>query len=144
MHQEIKGKQVLTTAKIIAVVGVSSKQDRPSYEVAQYLMENGYQVILINPVEKGNTILGQLCYESLIEASRELPQTIDIVDCFRRSDAIPEIVSEAIGIGAKCIWMQEGIINEDAAKQAQDAGLTVIMDLCTKKSIKNCSRRYEI
>ena len=115
-------------AKTIAVVGLSPKPDRPSHRVAHYLLDQGFTVIPVNP---GQTeILGQKCYDSLAAASSAIGQPIDIVDIFRKSEDVPPVVAEAIAIGAKNIWMQEGVINEEAAALARSRGLAVVMDRC--------------
>jgi predicted CoA-binding protein len=119
-------RKVLRDSKTIAVVGLSPKPHRPSHQVASYLMEAGYSVIPVNPGQ--NAILGQPCYPDL----RAIPGSVDMVDIFRRTEEVLPIVEDAIGIGAQCIWMQEGIINHEAAAKAESAGLTVIMNRCTK------------
>ena len=119
-------KKLLTTAKTIAVVGLSPKESRPSNMVARYLIEAGYTVIPVNPGQK--EILGLDCYPDLAS----IPIPVDIVDIFRRSEDVPPIVAEAIAIGAKAIWMQEGVIHAEAARTAKAAGLTVVMDRCLK------------
>jgi len=121
-----KIRQILKDSKIIAVVGLSPKSHRPSHQVAQYLIDAGYTIIPVNPGQ--DIILGLPCYPKL----RAIPTPVDMVDIFRRSDAVLPIVEDAIAIGAKFIWMQEGIVNEEAAAKAEAAGLTVIMDRCTK------------
>ena len=108
----------------IAVVGLSSRPESPSYEVAQYLQEQGYRVIPINPRE--TEVLGERAYPSL----REAPPGIDVVDVFRRPDAAPAIVEDAIAIGARVLWLQLGVVNEEAAARAESAGMTVVMDRC--------------
>jgi predicted CoA-binding protein len=110
--------------RTIAIVGLSSRPDSPSYEVAQYLQEHGYRVIPINPRE--TEVLGERAYPSL----REAPAGIDVVDVFRRPDAAPGIVEDAISIGAPVLWLQLGVINEEAAARAESAGMTVVMDRC--------------
>jgi len=119
-------RKVLRNSKTIAVVGLSPKPHRPSHQVASYLMEVGYTIIPVNPGQ--NTILGRTCYPNL----RAIPTPVDMVDIFRRQEAVLPIVEDAISIGAQFIWMQEGIINKEAAAKAESAGLTVIMDRCTK------------
>ena len=119
-------RKILKNSKTIAVVGLSPKPHRPSHQVASYLMEAGYTIIPVNPGQ--DAILGQTCYPSL----RDIPSPVDMVDIFRRPEAILPIVEDAIDIGAKFIWMQEGIINMEAAVKAEAAGLTVVMDRCTK------------
>ena len=119
-------KNILTSYKNIAVVGLSPKESRPSHQVASYLLAAGYTVIPVNPGQ--NEILGQTCYPNLAA----IPQPVDIVDIFRRSSEIMPIVEEAIKIKAKVIWMQQGIVNHQAADQARQAGLAVVMDRCIK------------
>jgi len=119
-------RRVLRDSKTIAVVGLSPKPQRPSHQVAAYLIKAGYTIIPVNPGQ--DMILGQTCYPNL----RAIPESVDMVDIFRRPEAVLPIVEDAIAIGAQCIWMQEGIVNEEAAAKAQAAGLTVIMDRCTK------------
>jgi len=119
-------RRVLRDSKTIAVVGLSPKPHRPSHQVAAYLIKAGYTIIPVNPGQ--DMILGQTCYPNL----RAIPEPVDMVDIFRRPEAVLPIVEDAIAIGAQCIWMQEGIVNEEAAAKAQAAGLTVIMDRCTK------------
>lgn len=119
-------KKLLNTAKTIAVVGLSPKESRPSNMVARYLIEAGYTVIPVNPGQE--EILGLPCYPDL----GAIPTPVDIVDIFRRSEDVPPIVNEAIAIGAKAIWMQEGVIHAEAAKTAKVAGLMVVMDRCLK------------
>lgn len=119
-------KELLATTRTIAVVGLSPKENRPSNLVARYLLDAGFTVLPVNP---GQTeILGLPCYPDL----RSIPTPVDLVDIFRRSDEVGPVVDEAIAIGAKAIWMQEGIVNEVAAAKASAAGLTVIMDRCIK------------
>ena len=118
--------KVLRDSKTIAVVGLSPKPHRPSHQVASYLMEVGYTIIPVNPGQ--NTILGRTCYPNL----RAIPTPVDMVDIFRRQEAVLPIVEDAISIGAQFIWMQEGIVNKEAAAKAESAGLTVIMNRCTK------------
>ena len=119
-------KRLLATAKTIAVVGLSPKESRPSNMVARYLIEAGYTVIPVNPGQE--EILGQLCYPDLAS----IPGPVEIVNIFRRSEDVPPIVAEAIAIGAKSIWMQEGVIHAEAARTAKAAGLVVVMDRCLK------------
>ncbi len=113
--------------KTIAVVGISDDSTRPSYSVATFLDLHGYRVIPVNP--KLSEWNGKKCYPDLYS----IPEKVDIVDIFRRSDAIPPVVDEAIAIKAKVVWMQEGIMNEEAAAKAEKAGIEVVMDKCIKK-----------
>ncbi|MFC5473209.1 CoA-binding protein [Paraherbaspirillum soli] len=125
----------LSKNPLIAVVGLSRKPDRPSFEVASYLQEHGYRIIPVNPMYAGTEVLGERCYSDLLQASQALAVDnlkIDIVDCFRRSEDIPPVVDQAIAIGASCVWMQLGIVNEAAAVKARAAGLQVVMDHCIK------------
>jgi len=119
-------KPLLAASKTIAVVGLSPKESRPSNMVARYLVEAGYTVIPVNPGQE--EILGLPCYADL----DAVPGPVDIVDIFRRSEDVEPIVDAAIRIGAKAVWMQEGVVNEKAAQKARTAGLTVVMDRCLK------------
>ncbi|MBI3285574.1 MAG: CoA-binding protein [Burkholderiales bacterium] len=121
---------LLARSKTIAVVGLSARPERASYEVAEYLQAQGYRIIPVNPAAAGSRILGEHCYASLSEAAGE--HAIDIVDCFRKAEDIPPLVDEAIAIKAPCIWMQLGISHPAAARKAELAGLQVVMDKCTK------------
>ncbi len=119
-------KHILANSKTIAVVGLSPKANRPSNQVALYLQQAGYTIIPVNP---GHTeILGETCYPDL----QAVPVPVDVVDIFRRADQVTAIVREAIAIQARVIWMQQGIVNNDAAELAGQAGLTVVMDRCMK------------
>jgi predicted CoA-binding protein len=117
-------RQILATAKTIAVVGLSDKPDRPSYGVAAYLQEQGYRIIPVNP--NLSQVLGEKAYPNL----RQIPEAVDVVDIFRRAEHVPAIVDDAIAINAKVVWMQLGIVNEVAAARAEAAGLTIVMDAC--------------
>jgi hypothetical protein len=123
-----EARKVMDRYKTIAVVGLSSNPEKPSHFVPKYLKENGYTIVPVNPMAKGE-ILGQKVYAGL----KDVPQKIEIVDIFRPSKDVPPIVEDAISIGAKVIWMQEGIVNNAAAERAKAAGLTVIMDKCMMK-----------
>ena len=118
--------ELMRDAKTIAVVGVSSNPTRPSNDIARYLIDAGYTVYLVNPNEE--EIFGLKVYPSV----RDLPEPVDIVDIFRRPGDVPPVVDDAIAAKAKAVWMQLGIVNEDAAAKARAAGLDVVMDLCTK------------
>lgn len=124
--------KILDQTKVIALVGASPRPERDSHKVMQFLLDNKYQVIPVNPRASGNLILGQLCVSSLAE----ITQSVDMVDIFRSQDAVPGIVREAIAIDAKIIWMQLGIKHPAAAKLAENSGLKVIMDRCTKIEIE--------
>lgn len=119
--------ELLRNARVIAVVGLSAKRHRPSYGVSEYMQRQGYRIIPVNPNE--TSVLGEKAYASL----DEVPEKVDIVDIFRRSEHVPEIVEQAIRAGAKAIWMQEGVIHEEAAARAREAGLFVVMDRCILK-----------
>jgi len=119
--------QLLGSARTIAVVGLSNKRYRPSHGVAEYLQRAGYRVIPVNPGE--TEILGEKCYPDLAS----IPEPVDIVDIFRRPEFVPEVVEAAIRIGARAVWMQEGVIHEEAARRAEAAGLAVVMDRCILK-----------
>jgi len=122
-------KTILSTHKTVAVVGISPKPDRPSYIVATYLQSKGYRIIPVRP--DGEVILGERVYRDLKEIPKEID--IDIVDVFRKSEDVLPVVEEAIERGAKMVWMQEGVVNQDAAAKAEKAGLKVVMDRCIKK-----------
>ncbi|NOX38777.1 MAG: CoA-binding protein [Calditrichaeota bacterium] len=124
MDQQIV--KILTAYRNVAIVGASNKPHRDSFQVTQFLMEQGFQIFPVNPnVEE---ILGRKCYPSLMD----IPETVEIVDIFRRPEEVVPIVEQAIAIGAKVIWMQLGVINEEAARLARKSGLSVIMNRCIK------------
>ena len=127
MTDDIPGlRRILATSKVLAVVGLSADWFRPSYFAAKYMQEHGYRIIPVNP--KYAEILGEKCYPDLAS----IPEPVDMVDVFRKSaDALP-IAEQAIAIGAKSLWLQIGVINEEAKRKAEAAGLTVIMDRCVK------------
>lgn len=118
--------EILRNYRVVAVVGLSAKPDRPSYQVAQYLQEHGYRIIPVNP--GCQEILGEKCYASL----KDIPFPVEVVDIFRKVDAIPAIVAEAIAVQAKAVWMQQGLEEPVSARQAKEAGLRVVMDRCMK------------
>ena len=127
--------QILSDSKTIAIVGLSNKPDRASHEVAAYLQEHGYRIVPVNPSYAGETILGEQVHATLQEAADALAgsgQSIDIVDCFRKSDDIPPIARDAIAVRAGCLWMQLDIENQAAADLARAAGLDVVMNHCLK------------
>jgi predicted CoA-binding protein len=126
-------EQILRTARNVAVVGLSSKPDRASYEVAEYLQAQGYNIIPVNPAYAGQQILGQPVHATLQEAADALAQNgqrIDVVDCFRKSEDIPPVAKDAIAVRAGTLWMQLGIENQMAADLARAAGLDVVMNHC--------------
>ena len=125
---------IIKNCRTIAVVGLSPKGNRPSNDVARYLINAGYHVIPVNPGR--DEILGQKCYPNLAA----IPEPVDMVDIFRRAEEVGPVVDEAIAIKAKAVWMQQGIVNEEAAAKARKAGLQVIMDRCLKVDHANLSR----
>ncbi len=120
-------ERILKTSRVVAIVGLSPDRNKPSYGVARYLKDHGYRIIPVYPREE--TILGEKVYASL----SMIPEPVEVVDIFRRSDRVAEVVEEAIGIGARAVWMQEEVVNEIAAARAREAGLDVVMDRCMKK-----------
>ena len=120
-------EEILKSSRVIAVVGLSPEPDRPSHRVASYLKEHGYRIIPVNPQEK--EILGEPSYPDL----GSIPEPVDVVDIFRRSEEVLDIVEQVIRVGAKAVWLQEGVINEKAATRAKEAGLLVVMDKCMFK-----------
>jgi uncharacterized protein len=120
-------EDILRNSKTIAIVGCSSNPERASNHVAGYLKEKGYRVIPVNPAEK--EVLGEVCYPDL----SSVPGKVDVVDIFRKSEDVPPIVNDAIKIGAKAVWMQEGVSSPEAAKEAMKAGLKVVMNKCMLK-----------
>jgi predicted CoA-binding protein len=131
-------RAILTSARTIAVVGLSDKPERPAYTVPAYLQQAGYTIIPVNPTI--TEALGQKAYASLAD----IPEPVDVVQIFRRPEFIPEIVDQAIAQGAKVVWMQEGIVNEEAAAAAEAAGLTVVMDACMREMHQYFHARNEI
>ena len=125
--------QLLAESRIIAVVGLSTNSGRSSHQIAEYLQEQGYRIVPVNPTYAGQHILGQRCYATLTEAAAAVaPERIDIVDCFRKSEDIFPIAQEAVQIKAGCLWMQLDVVNQAAADLAAGAGLTVVMDRCLR------------
>ena len=119
-------RRILSENRTIAVVGLSANWYRPSYFAAKYMMEHGYRIIPVNP--QYQEVLGQKCYASL----REIPDKVDIVDCFQKTERILPLAEDAIAIGAKVLWQQIGVRNEEAARRAKAAGLDSVMDRCVK------------
>ena len=120
--------RILNENRTIAMVGLSADPMRPSHFAAIYMQSEGYDIIPVNPRHAGKTILGQTVYASL----EEIPRPVQIVDVFRRSDEVPAVARSAVAIGANVLWMQLGVINEEAARIAREAGLEVVMDRCVK------------
>ena len=127
--EERELRSLLGEAKVVAVVGISSKPWRPSHEVASYLQEHGYRVVPVNPNE--TEVLGEQVYASLLDIPEEIH--VDVVDVFRRAEHTPEVARDAVAIGARVLWLQEGIVSEEAARVAADGGLEVIMGVCIMK-----------
>jgi predicted CoA-binding protein len=121
-------RHILASCRTIAVVGLSPQWHRPSFFAAKYMQAHGYRIVPVNPM--ASEILGERCYPSLTAAAAD--HRIDMVDCFRKSEDIPPLAEEAIAIGAQCLWLQLGVVNEDAAARARAAGLAVVMDRCVK------------
>jgi len=130
-------ERILREARTVAVVGLSPRPERPSYGVASYLQQQGYRIIPVNPTV--DQVLGKRSYPDL----KSVPERIDVVDIFRRSEEVPAVVEEAIQVGARVIWMQEGVINEAAAARAREAGLEVVMDRCMLKEHQRLPRKTE-
>lgn len=119
--------EILKASRTIAIVGLSNRKFRPSYGVAEYLKSAGYRIVPVNPSE--SEVLGEKSYARL----EDIPERVDIVDIFRRSEFVPEIVESAIRIGARAVWMQEGVMHAEAAERARRAGLLVVMNTCILK-----------
>ena len=119
-------RRILARSRTLAVVGLSAQWHRPSYFAAKYMQDHGHRIIPVNP--RYGEVLGQTCYPDL----RAIPEPVDVVDCFRRAEDIPPIADAAIAIGAKVLWMQLGIVNDEAARRASAAGLDVVMNRCVK------------
>jgi hypothetical protein len=126
MERDSVLKEILLSAKTIASVGVSSNPNKESYRIAAYLKAQGYRVIPVNPTV--SEIMGEKSYPDL----QSIPEKIDVVQVFRRPEDVPPVVDDAIKAGAKVVWMQEGIVNEEAAEKARNAGLQVVMDTCMR------------
>jgi predicted CoA-binding protein len=127
-YTDAEVRAVLRACRIIAMVGASPNWNRPSYFAMKYLQEKGYRVIPVNPREAGNEILGEIVHASL----KDVPIAIDMVDVFRRPDAVPEIAREAIEVGAKVLWLQLGVRHAEAAAECEAAGMKVIQNRCVK------------
>jgi predicted CoA-binding protein len=127
MVDDIAGlRRILLENRTIAMVGLSANWVRPSYFAAKYMLDRRYRVIPVNP--QYSEVLGQRCYPRLAE----IPEKVDLVDCFRKADEIPALVEEAAAIGARVLWLQLGVINRDAARRAEALGMEVVMDRCVK------------
>jgi predicted CoA-binding protein len=119
---------ILESARTIAVVGLSSKPDRPSHRVAAYLKSKGYRIVPVNPAE--TQVLGETAYASLLDVREK----VDVVDVFRRAEHTPEIARQAVAVGARVLWLQEGIVNEEAGRIAAEGGLDVVMGACMMRT----------
>ena len=128
MNNDQMMKDILSSAKTIASFGLSSNPEKESYGIAQYLQSQGYRVIPVNPTAE--EILGEKAYPDL----ESVPEKIDVVQVFRKPEDVPPVVDSAIRVGAKTVWMQEGIVNEEAAQKGREAGLQVVMDACMRVS----------
>ncbi|MCZ2147947.1 MAG: CoA-binding protein [Bryobacterales bacterium] len=128
-------EELLQEGRVIAVVGLSPSRFRPSYGVSEYMQAQGFRIIPVNPNE--TEILGERCYASL----EDVREKVDIVNIFRRPEFVPPLVDSAIRMGAKCVWMQEGVAHEGAAEQARAAGLLVVMDRCILKEHRRLAMR---
>lgn len=129
-------RALLGEARTIAVVGLSSKPGRPSLEVASYLQDRGFRIVPVNPRE--TQVLGEPAYGTLRDIPHDLP--IDVVDVFRRSEDTPEVARDAVSIGAKVLWLQAGIVNDEAFRIAHEAGLEVIMGVCIRATDRRLQR----
>jgi uncharacterized protein len=125
--EDMLKKELLSSSKMVAIVGLSPKEDKPSNTVAKYLINAGYKIIPVNPVY--DEILGEKCYHTLAD----IHEKVDIVDIFMRADSVMPVVEEAVTIKPRCIWLQLGIINEEAKKTAENHGIVFFMDVCIKK-----------
>jgi predicted CoA-binding protein len=125
-------RSILGDARTIAVVGLSSNPERPSYEVAEYLQSKGYRIVPVNPNE--NEVLGERAYPSLADIPADI--AVDVVDVFRRAEQTPEVAEAAVARGAKVLWLQEGIANDDARQIGEAAGLSVVMGVCMRQESK--------
>ncbi len=119
-------RRILEECRTIAVVGLSNKWHRPSYFAAKYMQKHGYRIIPVNPAYE--EVLGERCYPDL----KSIPEQVDMVDIFRRPEEVPPLVEDAIAIGARCLWLQIGVIHDEAAARARAAGLDVVQDRCVK------------
>jgi predicted CoA-binding protein len=124
-------REILEDARVVAIVGISDSPSKPSFNVARYLIEQGYRVVGVNP--SLDEVLGTDCYPSL----EAIPEPVDVVDVFRKPDAVEAIVDEAIHLRIPYLWLQEGVVNEEAAQKAKEAGIRVVMDRCMMHELKS-------
>lgn len=129
MMNDTEMTKLLREAKTIAVVGLSSNPLRPSFGVSRFLQRHGYRIIPVNPNE--TEVLGERAYASV----KDVSEPVDIINIFRRPARVPEVIDDAVAKGARCIWMQEGVVNHEAARKAEKAGLSVVMDKCILKEM---------
>lgn len=129
MMNDTELAKLLRETKTIAVVGLSSNSMRPSFGVSRFLQRQGYRVIPVNPNE--TEVLGERAYPSV----KDVPEQVDIINIFRRPARVPEVIDDALAKGARCIWMQEGVVNHEAARKAEEAGMSVVMDRCILKEM---------
>lgn len=129
MMNDTELTKLLRTTKTIAVVGLSSNPMRPSFGVSRFLQRHGYRIIPVNPNE--TEVLGERAYPSV----KDVPEQVDIINIFRRPARVPEVIDDALAKGARCIWMQEGVVNHEAAKKAEEVGMSVVMDRCILKEM---------
>lgn len=134
MNSEQEMKDILLSAKTVAAVGLSSNPAKESFGIVQYLKDQGYKIIPVNP--SANEIMGEKAYPDL----SSIPEAVDVVQVFRKPEDVPPVVEEAIKIRAKVVWMQEGIVNEEAAQKAREAGLQVVMDACMRSAHRRLFR----
>ena len=132
MTMKRSAEEILKGVKTIAMVGASANPERPSYQVMAFMQKAGYRVIPVNPGLAGRELLGEAAFASLADITEQ----VDMVDVFRPAEACPAIAEDAVSISASCLWLQEGIISDQAASIAEAAGLDVVMDLCPKKVIE--------
>jgi predicted CoA-binding protein len=126
--------RILSETRTVAVVGISDKPERPSHAVARYLKERGFRIVPVNPLL--SEVLGEKAYPSL----SDIPGKVDLVDVFRKSEEVPALAEEAVRIGARFFWMQEGVVSEQARDRLERAGISVVMDLCVKKELAKRGR----
>jgi len=129
MMNDTELARLLRETKTIAVVGLSSNPMRPSFGVSRFLQRQGYRIIPVNPNE--TEVLGERAYPSV----KDVPEQVDIINIFRRPARVPEVIDDALAKGARCIWMQEGVVNHEAARKAEEAGMSVVMDRCILKEM---------
>lgn len=134
MNSEKEMKEILLSAKTVAAVGLSSNPAKESFGIVQYLKDQGYRIIPVNP--SATEIMGEKAYPDL----SSIPEAVDVVQVFRKPEDVPPVVEEAIKIRAKVVWMQEGIVNEEAAQKAREAGLQVVMDACMRSAHRRLFR----